>query len=36
MLIAAVLMQRVFDRGEEQIRAGEKHDSKQLAAGLAK
>jgi maltose/moltooligosaccharide transporter len=35
MLIAAVLMQRVFDSGEEQMRAGEKHDSKQLAAGLA-
>jgi len=35
MLLAAVLMQRVFDSGEEQMRAGEKHDSKQLAAGLA-
>jgi len=32
MLIAAVLMQRVFDPGEEQIRLKQKDDSKQLAA----
>jgi len=36
MLIAAVLMQRVFDPGEEQIRVEDKQDSKQLAAGLAR
>jgi maltose/moltooligosaccharide transporter len=36
MLIAAVLMQRVLDAGEEQMRVHEKHDSKQLAAGLAR
>lgn len=36
MLIAAVLMQRVFDSGEEQMRLKEKQDSKQLAAGLAR
>jgi maltose/moltooligosaccharide transporter len=36
MLIAAVLMQRVLDAGEEQTRVQEKHDSKQLAAGLVR
>jgi len=36
MLIAAVLMQRVFDPGEQQIRVEDERDSKQLAAGLAR
>jgi hypothetical protein len=36
MLIAAVLMQRVFDPGEENMRVEEKQDSKQLAPGLAR
>jgi maltose/moltooligosaccharide transporter len=39
MLMAAVLMQRVFDPGEERMRVEEKgagtEDSKQLASGLA-
>ena len=35
MLIAAVLMQRVFDPGEQKQRMEEKQDSKQLATGLA-
>jgi maltose/moltooligosaccharide transporter len=36
MLIAAVLMQRVFDPGEQQIRVQQKEGSKQLAAGVAR
>jgi maltose/moltooligosaccharide transporter len=36
MLIAAVLMQRVFDPGEEQMQVEEKQDSKQLTPGLAR
>jgi hypothetical protein len=36
MLIAALLMQRVFDPEEQKQRAEEKQDSKQLATGLAR
>ena len=36
MLIAAVLMQRVFDPGEEKVRVEEKLDPKQLARSLAR
>ena len=36
MLVAAVLMQRVFDPGEQEQRIQEKQDSKQLATPLAR
>jgi len=36
MLIAALLMQRVFDAEEQKQRTEEKQDSKQLATGLAR
>ena len=36
MLIAAVLMQRVYDPGEQSQRVEERRDSEQLAAGLVK
>jgi hypothetical protein len=34
--MAAVLMQRVLDPGEEQMRTGKEQDSNQLVAGVAR